>query len=200
MQLTSKIGRAAVADAYVWGIGGEVRFPTQLDAKGQIVGSPGLAATSITVGSYDFNDGFATRDGLGRLPVHAGGKDIEMEVGAISAYSCRGYSRRGDTKPDLVAPGQYFIVPAVMRTPQWARDTTGKFAYFNGTSAATPYVAGIIALMFEKKPDLTLGQVRDLLHKNLTQDKYVGSAPNETWGYGKLDLDAVKKVLGAVEK
>jgi subtilisin family serine protease len=202
LDLTYAGDKSAITDAYVYGEGGKVRFADKLCSLGQLVGSPGLSHSAITVGSYDFNDGFTFADGAGRLNIFPGGKPAELVVGAISAYSNHGYSRRGDTKPDLAAPGQYHTVPAVKATDKLGlpKDPTGKLTIFNGTSAATPYTAGIIALMLEKNPELTLGAIKDLLHKNATRDSFVGTAPNASWGYGKLDLEAVKAVLGAIEK
>jgi hypothetical protein len=199
LDLNYKGSKSPVADAYIYGVSGQVKFADGLAALGQLVCSPGLARNTITMGSYDFNDAFVFADGPGRLNIFPGGKASEMQVGAISSYSSRGYSRRGDTKPDVAAPGEYHYVPSVKATPQWMpRDATGKLTVFNGTSAATPYTAGVVALMLEKKPDLTLGQIKDLLHKNATHDAWVGAVPNATWGYGKLDLEAVKNVLSAV--
>jgi subtilisin family serine protease len=202
LDLTYKGDRTVTADAYVYGVGGRVRFADNLAALGQLVCSPGLARNTITVGSYDFNAGFDFPSGPGKLNVFPNGKPTEMVVGAISAYSSRGYSRRGDTKPDIAAPGEYHFVPAVKGTDRLGlpRDATGKLTVFDGTSAATPYVAGVVALMLEKNRDLTLGQIKDLLHNHATHDKWVGAAPNATWGYGKLDVEAVKGVLSAVER
>jgi subtilisin family serine protease len=199
LQVTCKGRKAAVLDAYVYGHGpGEVRFAAGVASASLLVNTPALASNAITVGSYDFNDGFD--DGL--LKVRVGGKSVEMQPGALSSYSCPGYSRRGDTKPDVAAPGQYHVVPAVPATDRMhlPRDKAGKSTVFNGTSAATPYTAGVVALMFEKKKDLTLGEVKGLLQKHATKDdKFVGSVPNEKWGYGKLDLEAVQGILAAIK-
>jgi subtilisin family serine protease len=202
LQVSVTGNRGATVDAYVYGDAGKVRFTDKLCSRGQLIGSPGLAHNAVTVGSYDFNDGFDFPDADARLDIFPGGKPSMMQVGAISAYSNRGYSRRGDTKPDLAAPGQYHIVPAVPATEKQKlpRDKNGKLTIFNGTSAATPYTAGVIALMLEKDPSLTVGQVKDLLHKHASHDTYVGDVPNATWGYGKLDLEAIKAVIGAIEK
>lgn len=77
-------------------------------------------------------------------------------------------------------------------------DTSGNYMLFSGTSAATPYAAGVVALMFQKKPTLTLGQIRELLKNNASQDSFTSTLPNPAWGYGKLDLGAVRKTLGAI--
>jgi subtilase family serine protease len=69
----------------------------------------------------------------------------------------------------------------------------------NGTSSATPYTAGIVALMFEKKPTLTLGEVRALLTKNASSDPFTGIPPEPVWGSGKLDMKAVDRIFAAIE-
>ncbi|MEA5616901.1 S8 family peptidase [Cronbergia sp. UHCC 0137] len=38
-----------------------------------------------------------------------------------------------------------------------------KYAYYNGTSMATPHVAGVVALMLSANPNLTEGQVRNII-------------------------------------
>ena len=70
----------------------------------------------------------------------------------------------------------------------------GHYRDFNGTSAATPYTAGIVALLFEAKPTLTLGDIKALLRKHAT------TVPDmqkrlECWGSGKLDRQAVLRML-----
>jgi subtilisin family serine protease len=138
-----------------------------------------------------------------------------MVLGSISDYSNAGYlrsqkaivGRKTIVKPDVVAPGQYFIVPASATAPSYNPRTGGQILYtggkyrlFNGTSAATPYMAGVAALLLEKQPDLKLAQVRDLLARHATQDTHTGKCPNHAWGYGKLDLAAVKNMISALKK
>jgi subtilisin family serine protease len=74
---------------------------------------------------------------------------------------------------------------------------------FFGTSAATPHVAGLAALILSVDPTLTSDDVRDIIEG--TADKVGGAAyatalPNGTWdptmGYGRINaLDAVLAAL-----
>jgi len=100
-------------------------------------------------------------------------------------------------KPDVVAPGQWYTAPAARNT-QARLDSSGHYRLFNGTSAATPYCAGVVALLMQKKPDITLGEIKNLLKKCATQDDFTGKVPNPDWGHGKLDLKALEKMIAEV--
>jgi serine protease AprX len=63
-----------------------------------------------------------------------------------------------ELKPDIVAPGDFITAPQF--------NTADQYWSMSGTSMATPHVAGVIALMLEKEPNLTPAQVKDILHKS----------------------------------
>ncbi|KMO22759.1 hypothetical protein SQ03_00055 [Methylobacterium platani JCM 14648] len=69
--------------------------------------------------------------------------------------------------------------------------TTGVAGYGNksGTSMSAPHVTGALALVMERYPYMTNEQARDVL---LTTATHLGSGPadrpNETFGWGKIDL------------
>jgi hypothetical protein len=106
---------------------------------------------------------------------------------------------------DVVAPGVLI----------WTTDEQGTSGYangdyvsnFNGTSSATPHVAGLAGLIMSVNPTLTNQEVRDLIES--TCDKispamypYANTAgrPNGTWhqevGYGRINAE--RAVSGAV--
>lgn len=70
----------------------------------------------------------------------------------------------------------------------------------NGTSMATPHVAGAVALMFQKNNDLDWLQIRDSLQNSARtdvpdDDDNDDPLPNNHWGSGKLHVkDAVEDV------
>jgi subtilisin family serine protease len=87
----------------------------------------------------------------------------------------------------LVAPGRYFTAPASRGLDSKALDATGRYRIFDGTSAATPYTAGVIALVLEAHRDhvLTSKQVKERLKASLRHTPGVpDSSPG--WGFGKL--------------
>ncbi|REJ75966.1 MAG: hypothetical protein DWQ47_10065 [Acidobacteria bacterium] len=169
------------------------------------VGSPGTISSVITVGSYDWNDNFHLQGS--RVTIRdfvCGAKNKPIDVGALSCYSSVGPTRDGRQKPEIVAPGQWYtssfasaVLPGAFQGA--LRDTTGKYNLMNGTSAATPYAAGIVALMFEKQPGLTSGEVKRLLMNNASRDPFTSGTPGPEWGAGKLNYAAVGKILAALD-
>lgn len=70
---------------------------------------------------------------------------------------------------------------------------------FNGTSAATPFVAGAAALMLSAAPSLTAAEISDILER--TADR-VGQYPyvdgrNERLGFGRLNIRRAIEAVGA---
>lgn len=197
VRIFSKDGRPGHYDAYIAGLIGEqpAAFEEGVASYEELVNNPGTAENVLTVGSYDFNPFFEQVGTVLTLGVGEGLME-PMTVGDISGYSSPGMTRLGRLKPDFTAPGQWWTAPAPLEENQeLAYDTSGLYNLFNGTSAATPYAAGVMALLLEKNPKLTLNQVRSLLERHLKADVFTGEVPNATWGRGKLTLGAVEAML-----
>jgi len=86
-------------------------------------------------------------------------------------------------------------------------DTAGNYFFrFNGTSSATPHVAGLAALILSLNNNLSPQQVRDIIEQTAAK---VGTVtyndnpnfPNGTWnqemGYGRIDTLAAVNSLGS---
>lgn len=93
----------------------------------QSIGSPGAAEKAITVGAV----ANWSEDGKGVYLV---------------AFSSRGPTLDGRIKPDISAPG--------VRILSAKAGTSNGYVSYSGTSMATPFTSGTIALMLQKNPTL----------------------------------------------
>ena len=194
LEVFSSGGKAGKANAYVMGQMGDSPASFVDASYASLINNPGTAENVLTVGSYDFNPHFEQEGNV--LTLGVGEEMSPMTVGDISEYSSPGMTRLGRLKPDFTAPGQWWTAPAPLEENEnLAYDTSGLYNLFNGTSAATPYSAGVMALLLEKNPRLTLNGVRALLERHMRSDTYTGTLPNATWGRGKLTLRVVEAML-----
>jgi hypothetical protein len=111
--------------------------------------------------------------------------------GDISDFSSIGPTADGRMKPDIAAPGE--VLAAALSS---GVDTLGghyfimegnKHWVMQGTSMASPYVAGTVALMLEENSALMASEIKDAITATANSDAYASGLPNYTWGYGKLD-------------
>ena len=160
------------------------------------VGTPASALKVIAVGNYTTKTQWTD----------VNGQVVDMSVngftiGQIAASSSRGPTRDGRTKPDLSAPGAFIAAAlspeAIPAQSADSRMQGGQLLVINGTSMASPHVAGVVALMLQANAALTYDQVIQTLQSTATKDANTGSTANNTWGAGKVDaFEAVKAVGG----
>jgi subtilisin family serine protease len=213
--ISSKSGKKNTINCYLLGARGDNKnaggFSKACVSYNKTLTQPSTAENALCIASYDWNDNFNMEGKLQTLTSvvldpNAPEKGYpNLRIGDLSLYSSRGPCRNpAFPKPDLAAPGQFYAASAPLNKVQdedkgeIVRDTSGKYQLFNGTSAATPYTAGIIALMFEKDPSLTAGKVRDLLRQNVQRDRFTGGKKGDyspEWGFGKLNVKAVDEIL-----
>lgn len=134
------------------------------------------------------------------------------EKGQISYFSSHGPSLGTLPKPTIIAPGA-IISSAYNRFDAGFKDAdprvvskvteSGKTDYYGimqGTSMASPAVAGVVALWLQANPKLTSKDVRDILKKTAVKDNHTGKAAwSHLSGYGKIDAYAgLKEALTRV--
>ena len=114
-------------------------------------------------------------------------------VGELAYFSSVGPLRDGEQAPDVTAPGLMIMstLSSDYRPPEQAQPFLrkgGSYIINNGTSMASPHVAGAVALMLQANPNLTPDDVRGILGNSSAQDNHTGNVPNDEFGYGKLDV------------
>lgn len=158
----------------------------------------------ISVGAYVSRNAWITLNNSDQY--------IGNPIGSILSYSSYGKASGGRTVPTLVAPGMKISCPlSSYVTSKGSYTSTGNNVtayvkengreYFwqtsQGTSLATPFVAGTVALWLQANPNLTYDDVLSIIKKSSVKDNYVtGSAEPMQWGEGKLDaLAGIKMAI-----
>ncbi|HET6627026.1 MAG TPA: S8 family serine peptidase [Nocardioidaceae bacterium] len=190
---TVKLQRALAAEGVltVWANGNDGG-----DGSESLSNPPGMDPTGgiISVASYNDLD-TGTRDG------------------EVSEFSSRGKSGDQSTYPDISAPGEtitsscrpYLAICSTGLDPQNGPGPLdiGTFNTISGTSMAAPHITGIVAQLFQARPDATPAQVEEAIEQ--TAYKYTFGAPYEQApgggstsfdkGHGLVDVVAATSYL-----
>ncbi|MBP6312815.1 MAG: S8 family peptidase [Flavobacteriales bacterium] len=117
--------------------------------------------------------------------------------GALSLNSSKGPTRDDRIKPDVAATGDITMssgtldgLAALIASDPSKVDPGGMHFRNGGTSMASPVVTGAAALYLQKCPTATWQEVGQAIRNNTRVDGFTGTAPNNSWGYGKLDAFA----------
>lgn len=147
------------------------------------VGSPATAKKLIAVGSYVSKTSWIDIDDVTRVQNGA-------TLSAISGFSSHGPSRDGRVLPHISAPGEAILSvlssALILGTdvPRAEVLQGGELQKLQGTSMASPHVAGVVALLLERNRYLTRDNVISLLSS--TAVSAGGTVPNNTFGAGKM--------------
>ncbi|WP_413200170.1 S8 family peptidase [Nostoc piscinale] len=146
------------------------------------IGSPGSASTAVTVAAYTTKVKYTDIDNQVR--------EVGLELNSISDFSSEGPLRNDAQKPDVAAPGA-MIVAALSSNANSDRSMTinSKFQAMAGTSMATPFVTGLVALLLQRDRNLDPNTIKELFRKNSSiPGKPAGTFDNK-WGYGLINTE-----------
>ncbi len=162
------------------------------------IGTYAVHDSVISAGAYigrksyfSLNQGTTTTEGV-----------TEGTVYSLSSYEAEGFGPTGKALPTVMAPG-FCVVAAGSRYSYFQtnhsikdlvmRDDNGcPWGIMSGTSMAAPTVAGIIAQWLQVKPDLSTGDVKEIIAQTAVKDQFY----NQRFGpNGKIDAMAGVRYL-----
>jgi serine protease AprX len=188
---------------------------TDRDGDGKInpksVTSPGTAKNCITVGACENRrTEFNSQTYGGWWPQDYPAAPIRNDPMAnnpdqVAAFSSRGPTSDGRTKPDIVAPGTFILSARSTRIAQnntaWAPFQPSRlYFHMGGTSMATPLAAGAVALVREhlrktvriRKPSAALLKAAIIAGATrLPRTAPAGALLDNHQGFGRLNLDNI---------
>lgn len=166
--------------------------------KSHSLASPSSAPCVISVGASGYRTSWTNYQG--RHLVYEDGSD-----GLLSGYSSVGPTFDERMKPDVVAPGtniissysSYYLEHHPDNNDIYSdvehfvfNDRTYAWNCNSGTSMASPVVAGAIALWLQACPTLTPADCKDIISRIATHPDTTLSYPNNSYGYGQIDVYA----------
>lgn len=160
------------------------------------INTSAAADNIISVGSYTTRKFFGILGDSNETYGTAG-----FNVGTIAAYSSYGTRPDGTPLPTVLAPGSsivssissYFATAAGATSQMTGSATNGGSTYYwgveDGTSMASPFAAGVIALWLQADPTLNVDDVKKIIAETSTNDTYTRARP-EASGAGKINAAA----------
>ncbi len=197
------------SDVHAWNVNFDEGHESNVGSD-FVGGEPGY-----TPGDHNYGIGEpACADKTIAVAAHSSGTWIHDTVyreGAIAYFSSYGPTLDGRNKPEISAPGvgvissvsSYDTTHYTVSATISANGRTYKFAGLSGTSMSSPAVSGIVALMLQVNPQLSVDQVRDIIFSTALNDGQTGrlianDSVSRRWGHGKID--AMKAVAAAIDR
>ena len=165
------------------------------DNKSTMLALGGVGKEIISVGAFSTKNKWTSLSGIDQY--------FSGNLYEVAKFSSRGPTADKRIKPDISAPGYgvassynsycstfgenypYTVAKATFkgRTYYWGMDL--------GTSMSAPIITGTIALWLENNPNLTPGDVRDILSYNSFNSTMSGKPTKDIeYGWGKIDAFA----------
>ena len=184
-------------DSYLGLESKDIEGMSEPDASSSTLGEIGGTGKKIlTVGAYTTRVDFTT-------PTYKA--TINENLNDLSSFSANGPTADGRIKPEVTAPGCLIVSAAsnydnsgnlVLCEEHSSYDRNNIYAYMQGTSMSSPFVAGVVATWLQAYPELTPEQLHEIIQATSRKDSYTSTEADSNWGYGKINpMDGLKKCI-----
>lgn len=106
-----------------------------------------------------------------------GATDVNDQIAPFSSRGPVTWDGQRYIKPEVSAPGAAIY-------SAWPGNT---YNTISGTSMAAPHATGVIALMLEANPDLSIDEIKQVLMQTARDEMHMGELPNMNYGHGIID-------------
>lgn len=168
----------------IWAIddegGSEVTFTGVSKQDSMKIGSPGCSSATVTVAAFTTKKEW--------VDINGDTWTVTDKLNDISDFSSEGPLRNDARKPDVAAPGG-MIVSALSRDSKQKKSDLIDLLHMvdSGTSMATPFIVGTIALLLQRDPQLDPAGVKDLLRTASAIPNQAAGAFDPKWGFGLIN-------------
>lgn len=145
-------------------------------------GNPSKWSLPSYFGPRSFVDAY-TVSSLACGPRVTGVANLDEPNERVASTSSQGPTRDGRLKPEIAAPGTEIVAANGF-------DANSPWVAMSGTSMASPYVAGVSALMLSLNPKLTAAQVSGILRRTARPLPGAPYAWQNAAGFGAIDAEA----------
>jgi len=170
VRLTGKVIRSGAFNAWI-----------ERDDPGQ-----GNAGGRWRLPSFFGNTTYVDNSTLSSLacgPRVTGVTNYDQARDTLAASSSQGPTRDGRPKPEIAAPGTDIVAASGF-------NPTALWVAMSGTSMASPYVAGVSALMLSLNPKLTAAQISGIIRRTSQPLPGASYAWSNDAGFGVIDAQA----------
>lgn len=158
----------------------QVAFSDSHVADSLKIGSPGSAAGAVTVGAFVTKNAWKDIDGKDQA--------VGLALDEMAPFSSKGPLRNNRRKPDVVAPGAMIVsCLSADSAPPRAQIVDAAHVTEAGTSMATPFVSGVIALLLERDPQQDPAATKGALKAVSRIPRKPAGTFDAKWGFGLLN-------------
>ena len=156
------------------------------------IGEPATAVSAVTVASYTTRVTWTDSHG------DSLNNPSNLTLHDISSFSSEGPLRNDNQKPDVAGPGAWIDLGAFADSLFLTYPLTdfrahlpidAKHLALQGTSMATPFITGLVALLLERDPQLDPDGVKQLLKSASSISGQPAGTFDPKWGYGLVSAD-----------